>query len=183
MKKGLPQWQWALIAFVVVIFLGIIDWITGYELNFFVFYFAPVSLAAWFINFGASTCIALLATMVWFRADVLTKGARSTHFYVVWDCMVRMASLLAIGGAMSKVRELLKREHQLVEYLQRTLSEVKVLEAFLPIGCRCKKIRDEDGHWHPLESYITTHSNTQFSHGYCPDCARKALIEAGLREK
>ena len=66
------------------------------------------------------------------------------------------------------------------ERLRRTLSEVKVLEAFLPICAQCKKIRDQQGVWHPLEVYLGHHANTQFSHSYCPECARKIMAEAGL---
>jgi len=43
-----------------------------------------------------------------------------------------------------------------------------------------KKIRDKDGRWQPMEAYFGKHANTQFSHGYCPDCARRAMEELGL---
>ena len=65
----------------------------------------------------------------------------------------------------------------------RSLSEVKVLETFLPICAQCKKIRDQQGLWQHLEVYIGQHANTQFSHGYCPECARKAMSEAGLSDE
>ena len=64
--------------------------------------------------------------------------------------------------------------------LQRALSEIKVLEAFLPICVECKKIRDESGQWQRIETYIGQRTNTQFSHGYCPDCLRRALAEADM---
>jgi hypothetical protein len=35
----------------------------------------------------------------------------------------------------------------------------------------CKKIRDDKGYWNQLESYISSHSEAHFSHGYCPECA------------
>jgi hypothetical protein len=183
MKKNVPKWLWGLVAFVGVILLGITDWLTGYELNFFVFYFIPVSLAAWFIGIGASMCLAVLSAMVWFGADMLSGTPHSSHFYAVWNTMVRLVSFLAIGGSLSKTRQLLDRERMLVEDLQRSLAEVKVLEAFLSICCQCKKIRDEEGCWQQLEAYISKHSNTQFSHGYCPECAKKASAEAGLVQK
>jgi len=75
------------------------------------------------------------------------------------------------------------RERRLVEDLQRTISEVKVLEAFLPICSVCKKIRDQDGSWHQLETYISDHSDTKFSHGYCPECAKKVMDELRLLKK
>jgi DNA-binding NarL/FixJ family response regulator len=64
-----------------------------------------------------------------------------------------------------------------------SLSQSKVLETFLPICCECKKIRDKDGSWQRLEKYMGEHSNTTFSHGYCPECAKKALEKAGFTKR
>jgi bacterioferritin-associated ferredoxin len=80
---------------------------------------------------------------------------------------------------VSKIRELLNTERQTTETLRRSLSEVKVLEAFIPICAQCKKIRNQQGVWQQLEVYLREHSNTQFSHGYCPECAKKVMAEAG----
>ncbi|HIJ78424.1 MAG: hypothetical protein OEY01_04415 [Desulfobulbaceae bacterium] len=54
--------------------------------------------------------------------------------------------------------------------LKNALSEVRTLRDILPICSFCKKIRDDDGCWDQLEVYITNHSDTDFSHGICPDC-------------
>ena len=57
-----------------------------------------------------------------------------------------------------------------VKDLQRALKEVKQLGGMLPICAYCKKIRDDKGYWNQIESYIRTHTETEFSHGICPDC-------------
>jgi len=180
MKKGLPAWLWGSIVGAIVIVLGLLDWLTGYELNFFVFYFLPVSLSAWFLGLGASLTLAVVSAIVWSGADVLSGHAYSSHFYAIWNTMIRLVSFLAIGWSVHKIRCLLDREREMAEALRRLLSETKVLEAILPICAQCKKIRSEEGHWQQLEVYIGEHSNTRFSHGYCPECAKKALAEAGL---
>jgi len=51
--------------------------------------------------------------------------------------------------------------------------EIKILKGFLPICAACKKIRDDKGYWKQIESYIRDHSEAEFSHGICPDCAKK----------
>ncbi len=61
--------------------------------------------------------------------------------------------------------------------LRNALAEVKKLSGFLPICASCKKIRDDTGYWNDIESYISEHSETQFSHGICPDCMRKLYPE------
>jgi hypothetical protein len=61
--------------------------------------------------------------------------------------------------------------------LQHALSEVKQLSGLLPICSFCKKIRDDDGYWNQIETYIGHRSEAQFSHGLCPDCIRKMYPE------
>ena len=53
--------------------------------------------------------------------------------------------------------------------------EVKTLRGLLPICSYCKKIRDDEDYWLSVETYISRHTNTRFSHGICPDCMRKHL--------
>ena len=57
--------------------------------------------------------------------------------------------------------------------LQAALSEVKTLRGFLPICSYCKKIRDDKGYWNQIESYIQEHSDAEFSHSVCQECAKK----------
>jgi hypothetical protein len=181
MKKDLPGWMWISFAGVGTILLGFVDWITGYDLNFFVFYFLPVSLAAWFVGRGASVFLSVLSGIVWFAADALSGHTHPSLFYAVWNTFVRLASFLLIGWSVSQIRNLLDHERQLAEEMRRLLSEVKILEAFLPICSLCKKIRNEEGDWQQLEVYISEHAGTQFSHGYCLECAKKVMAEAGLQ--
>jgi PAS domain S-box-containing protein len=61
----------------------------------------------------------------------------------------------------------------LIRKLQDALSEVKLLSGLLPICSWCKKIRDDQGYYHQIEEYITSHSEAEFTHGICPECAAK----------
>ena len=57
--------------------------------------------------------------------------------------------------------------------LQNALSEVNTLQGILPICSHCKKIRDDEGYWQRVESYIGQRTATEFSHGICPDCVNE----------
>ena len=57
--------------------------------------------------------------------------------------------------------------------LQKALEAVKQLSGMLPICSSCKKIRDDEGYWKQIEEYIHEHSEAEFTHSICPDCARK----------
>ena len=54
-----------------------------------------------------------------------------------------------------------------------SLEQIKVLKGLLPICASCKKIRDDNGYWSQIESYIHENSEAEFSHGICPDCFRE----------
>lgn len=83
------------------------------------------------------------------------------------------------GNVLSVVhiaRDITRRIHgqqekeALVADLKKALGEIKTLSGLLPICAHCKKIRDDQGYWEFLESYIETRSDASFSHGLCPDC-------------
>lgn len=57
--------------------------------------------------------------------------------------------------------------------LEEARGTVRVLSGLLPICMSCKKIRNDDGYWDVLESYISRHSEAEFSHGICEDCIQK----------
>lgn len=57
--------------------------------------------------------------------------------------------------------------------LQKAMDEIKTLRGFIPICASCKKIRNDEGYWEQIESYISSRSEAIFSHGCCDECARK----------
>ncbi|MEW6363332.1 MAG: response regulator transcription factor [Acidobacteriota bacterium] len=61
--------------------------------------------------------------------------------------------------------------------LTDALATEKKLSGFLPICATCKKIRDDNGRWQQVEIYVRDHSEAQFSHSMCPDCAGKIYAE------
>jgi len=77
---------------------------------------------------------------------------------------------------ISDITVLYRKEEQqknLISELQDALAKVKMLSGFLPICASCKKIRDDKGYWNQIEAYIRDHSEAEFSHGLCPECAKK----------
>lgn len=52
----------------------------------------------------------------------------------------------------------------------RLVSEMRTLSGLLPICAQCKKIRDDQGYWNQLESYLTDHSHATLTHGLCREC-------------
>ncbi len=81
--------------------------------------------------------------------------------------------LVGVGLDISDRVKTENEKENLINKLQETLSQVKQLSGFLPICASCKKIRDDKGYWNQIESYIKEHSEAEFSHGICPDCAKR----------
>jgi len=61
--------------------------------------------------------------------------------------------------------------------LEAALAEVRELKGMLPICAWCGRVRDDQGYWDRLETYITVHTRTTLTHGLCPQCARTAFAE------
>jgi PAS domain S-box-containing protein len=83
-----------------------------------------------------------------------------------------VASVTAFRDITERKRIELERE-KLISELQKALAEIKTLQGILPICSSCKKIRDDKGAWHQMEAYIHEHTNVEFSHGLCKECAQK----------
>jgi hypothetical protein len=62
---------------------------------------------------------------------------------------------------------------KLITELQAALAEVKTLSGLIPICAWCKNVRTDQGFWQTVEQYVRSNSEATFSHGMCPDCAKK----------
>jgi PAS domain S-box-containing protein len=80
--------------------------------------------------------------------------------------------LISLRDATERIAAESERERLIAE-LEAALENVKTLRGLLPICAHCKKIRDDRGYWRQVESYIEERSLAEFSHGICPECAKK----------
>ena len=84
-----------------------------------------------------------------------------------------------INGRLIVMHDITRRKQaedereRLIKELQAALTQVKTLSGLLPICSSCKKIRDDQGYWHHVETYVREHSGAEFSHSICPDCMEK----------
>ncbi len=78
-----------------------------------------------------------------------------------------------LGEEKKKVRKTNELLHEKVQELERASAEIKTLSGLLPICSKCKKIRDDKGYWNQIEKYLKEHTEAEFTHGICPECAKK----------
>jgi len=91
--------------------------------------------------------------------------------------------IIGLYYGMLKVEKMAQKE--LIVNLQKTLTEVKTLSGMLPICAWCKKIRNDEGYWQKIEAYFKSHSDLDFTHGICEDCAKKEYpdLSSNLKDK
>lgn len=88
--------------------------------------------------------------------------------------------------AVGTVRDISDRKwadqerESLILDLKKALKEVKQLSGLLPICSICKKIRDDKGYWKQIEEYIRDHTEAEFSHGICQECAKNHYPDLDL---
>lgn len=76
-----------------------------------------------------------------------------------------------------RVTERTKELEDANRQLKQALSEIETLQGIIPICSSCKKIRDDQGFWQHVESYVSRHSKATFSHAICPECIEKYYRE------
>ncbi len=90
---------------------------------------------------------------------------------------LRTDDLIAINRELeSELSERYRTEEekdQLIAHFKTATEEVNTLSGMLPICSCCKKIRNDKGYWEQVEIYVQEHSDAEFTHGYCPDCAKQ----------
>ncbi|HOP30881.1 MAG TPA: cache domain-containing protein [Spirochaetota bacterium] len=145
-------------------------WYKDKKNNYFVYYY-PVKLLSthWSIAISESKKEILGAT---------TELRNMWLILILLFLVLNMIYLVYIIKSQAKIKtqkvDILEVNKNLVNARQ----EIKSLNKLLPICSSCKKIRNDDGYWNSVESYINEHSNTELTHSLCPDCLKKYYPES-----
>jgi hypothetical protein len=153
---------WGLLSLVVLV----CDFLMGPYIQFPFLFIIPVTLAAWYSGPVWGYLLATILPLV------------RLYFALLWpvpwtmldssiNALIRVIVLLLLAFLIDRV----------AAETRALTQELRVLRGLLPICGFCKKIRNEDNTWEKMEWYITRHSEAQFSHGVCPECAREHYRE------
>ena len=106
-----------------------------------------------------------------------------SHRWLLWNARADLDRQLiySVARDITGRKRAEEQREQLLTELQDALAEVKELQDILPICMYCKKIRDDRNYWQTVETYISQHTHTTFSHGICPTCYEK-LPEEWFKE-
>ncbi len=117
----------SLASLVVLALIGWLDYITGYEFGFFIFYFVPVAISAWYCGRWPSIQIAVGSAIVWYLSDKYTLHPYSHSYLIYWEMFMRLLSFLTTAMTLSRIREMVISEEQMLTEL---LSVKQELEEF-----------------------------------------------------
>ena len=114
----------------------------------------------------------LLINLVFFEIAIGYFTPVSPMIFVLYNFF--LVSILLVFGYIGYFIEVISRKNYIVSaQLYESLSQVKKLSGLLPICASCKNVRDDQGYWKQIETYIQEHSEVDFSHGICPECVKK----------
>ncbi len=85
----------------------------------------------------------------------------------------KIIGLVGISREINEIKQAEEQREKIIAELQEALDKIKTLKGLIPICASCKKIRDDQGYWNSVESYIKDHAEVEFTHGICPDCMKK----------
>ncbi|HTR99001.1 MAG TPA: hypothetical protein VML00_04570 [Bacteroidota bacterium] len=161
-----------LIALVILISIGVLQDVTGTRITMAPFYLIPIALVTLRSSRTAGLLTSIVCGVMWISMDVRSPG----YLFLwldAWNNLLRVGVFVSSSLLLSRLKGDMIREMKLNAELQAALAEVHQLSGLLPICAWCKRIRDDDGNWQQIESYISVHSEADFTHGICPDCAQK----------
>lgn len=150
---------------IIIVTIGLVDYITGFEISFSIFYLIPVSLASWYGNNKIGVTTSLLCALTWFCADITSGHFYSNQNIPIWNALVRLTFFLITVGYVSKYKASIDLHKRLVnldfltaiankksfyEFLHREIDRCRKNSQPLTIAyidCdNFKKINDSLGH-------------------------------------
>jgi len=120
------------ISFITLVIIGWLDYITGYEFGFFIFYFIPVSISAWLCGKKSGLTMAFASALCWYLSDKYTHHPYSQAFFIYWEMFMRLISFLTTALTVSRIRQMLLNEERLIAELRAALQENRELKARIP---------------------------------------------------
>ena len=102
-------------------------------------------------------------------------------FLIALGLLIASMVILFIEKKIIYKRKLMQKEREnLIADLQDAIAKINTLKGLLPICANCKKIRDDKDRWEQIEFYIREHSEAEFTHSICPECAKKLYPDLDL---
>lgn len=114
-----------IVSLIVLLLIGGLDYVTGYELGFFIFYFIPVAISSWYCGRNLGLQIAFGSAFVWYMSDRFTFHPYSESYFIYWEMFMRLLSFLTTAMTVSRIRTMVLNEERLLSELLATRQELE----------------------------------------------------------
>jgi hypothetical protein len=161
--------------FVLLGVLGCLDYVTGYEMSFFVFYSVPVGVAAWYVGRWPAIGLALAATVTWLLADYLSGAKYSSPFFYYWNSVIHFAAFIINAVTIAKIKSDLDRRHTLAVELEATRESLRALAAQIPVCPACGKPRNGAGNNVEAEMVTLARKHPELVDLLCAECMANGM--------
>src|SRR5258706_7308539 len=101
---------WVTIGLILLGLVALLDYLTGYELSFSLFYLIPIALFSWFVNRRLGVVISFISAVLWLLVDILARGRYSHPSIYLWNTLIRLSFfnltvlLIGLGKALERGR-------------------------------------------------------------------------------
>ena len=113
------------LGFILIGIVGIIDYLTGYELSFSLFYLIPITLVTWYAGQRFGLAMSLVSALVWSIIDV-ASGAKYSHPLIyVWNTLIILVFFVIVTLLLSLSKKILEHEHKKYQLIQNRTSGSK----------------------------------------------------------
>lgn len=122
------------VSFAVLGCIGGLDYITGYEFGFFIFYFIPVAISSWYCGRRLGLQVAFGSAIVWYLSDKFTHHPYSHSYLIYWEMFMRLISFLTTTLTIARIRTMVLKEEQMLSELLEVRQELDRLKQGLDNG-------------------------------------------------
>lgn len=119
--------------------MGWVDYVTGYELGFFVFYSAPVGIAAWYLGRWPGVWMSLVAATTWALADSFAGERYSSWFSLCWNNAIHFASFIINALTIARIKLELDKRYELAAELESVRETLRAVAGQLSACPVCGK--------------------------------------------
>jgi K+-sensing histidine kinase KdpD len=121
----------SIMSLITLFVISWLDFITGYEFGFFIFYFIPVFISAWLNGRKAGLIMACMSAACWYLSDFYSRHPYSKAYLIYWEMWIRWLTFVTTALTVAKIRELMDREKQLKIELTKVTKDNDELRGLL----------------------------------------------------
>ncbi|MDD5282265.1 MAG: HAMP domain-containing sensor histidine kinase [Candidatus Omnitrophica bacterium] len=137
-----------ILALALVCFIGFLDYITGWELQFFIFYLLPIGIIVWFGGLFLGILVSLISIFTWYSIDIFTRHQHASVYIFIWNGGIRFIVFVTVAFFIFKIRSYQKTYKDFVDFIIHDLrvplstisAAVKNLEDFTSLDKTQKEI-------------------------------------------